>query len=134
MPRLDPSPYSDEPAPLRESRLPPVATPAPPQLTPSARSTLLPAETLYKDPNAAPPPPPSTDDYPPPKRVAILADVQAAHEVLAKHAKEHWHKTQGNGPREGEVVTGFLYACKVGGASRSPAVVSRACSWASSEG
>jgi hypothetical protein len=79
-------------------------------------ASLLPAETLYRDPSVVPAPQPG-EDYPPPKRVAILADVQAAHEVLSKHAKDHWHKTQGNGPREGEVVTGFLYACKVGGAS-----------------
>lgn len=75
-----------------------------------------PAETLYRDTSAVPAPQPG-EAYPPPKRVAILADVQATHEVLSKHAKDHWHKTQGNGPREGEVVTGFLYACKVGGAS-----------------
>lgn len=117
MPRLDPSPYSDEPAPLRVCPLLPYRQrPTSPVSLTTPHLPALSAETLYRDPNLAPVPQ-SGEDYPPPKRTAILADVQAAHDVLAQHAKEHWHKTQGNGPREGEVVTGFLYACKVGGES-----------------
>ena len=60
-------------------------------------------------------------------RIAILADVQAAHEVFAGAAKEHWEKTGGAGSggiREGEVVTGFLYRCRVGGELSFPFLLS----------
>lgn len=60
-------------------------------------------------------------------RIAILADVQAAHEVFAAAAKEHWEKTGGAGSggiREGEVVTGFLYRCRVGGELSFPSFLS----------
>ncbi|KAL7416637.1 hypothetical protein BDY24DRAFT_412136 [Mrakia frigida] len=87
VPNIEPSPYSDLPAPL--------------------------PNTLYAHPSS------DESSFLKKKkpRVAILADVQAAHEVFAAAAKEHWEKTGGAGSggiREGEVVTGFLYRCRVG--------------------
>lgn len=135
-PHITPSPYSDLPAPLRMCSFHvPLASilrshgicaqlcrpidPCPHPLVillPFPPLVLRqPAQTLYTNPS---PPPVARNSRP--ERVAILADIQAFHEVMANQAKDVWDKTVvagTGGVREGEVVTSFLYACKVGSKS-----------------
>lgn len=76
------------------------------------------APTLYAPPHDASSGPAGSSARPGgARRTAILADLDAAHDVLAGAAKDHWERTFGVGSgsvREGETVTGFLYACRVG--------------------
>ncbi|CED83854.1 hypothetical protein [Phaffia rhodozyma] len=95
-PVIEPSPHSDLPAPLPQTLYSSTSGPG------SSG-----AEPIEK-------PKVSRRRKNPLRRTAILADIQAAHEIFANQAKEHWEKTANTGIREGEVVTGFLYSCKVG--------------------
>lgn len=61
-------------------------------------------------------PSPSPAPNPAIKRgVMTLADIHAAHAVLAEKANQHWAKGLGGGQnREGETIVNFLYKNKVG--------------------